>query len=334
MTTTFFGITWTLDPLIYMPLCLILGAVVIWKAFQVKKVFNTLVAPQWRQRFLHRYSTTRMIIKAAVLCCGLMSLFLVLLHPSWGKKEEVVVQQGRDLFIALDISRSMLAQDLKPSRLVRAKEKIKALVNKLSSERVGLVLFSGASFVQCPLTSDYAAFFMFLDAVDVETVSSGTTALDQVIYKVLQLFKGMPSKKNKLLVIFTDGEDFSSNLATVKQKAQEVGLHIFSIGMGTTQGAPVPIIDEQGNQRGVEKDALGAVVISRLNEGILNSLAQDTGGMYLSSTSDDTDLKKLVQAVESYEKERLEDKKISQGEEQYPYFLIVSFLCFALEWLL
>jgi Ca-activated chloride channel family protein len=175
---------------------------------------------------------------------------------------------------------------------------------------------------------------MFLNAVGAETVAAGTTALDQIIAKMIQLFKQMPSKKNKLLVIFTDGEDFSSNLADVKQKAHEVSLRVFTIGVGTEQGAPVPILDGYGNQQGVERDDQGAVVISRLNEGVLETLAKDTGGTYISFTEDDRDLKQLVRLVESYEKEQLEDKKISQVEEQYPYFLMVSFLCFALAWLL
>jgi Ca-activated chloride channel family protein len=334
MTTTFFGITWTTSSLIYLPLLAVFCALVFLKLVRSQKFFAVLAHAKWRHYLLKRYSFFRLLLKTVLLCLGATGLFLALLHPSWGKKEEIVSQQGRDLFIALDISRSMLAQDKKPNRLSYAKEKIKTLVHKLSSERVGLALFAGSSFIQCPLTSDYAAFFMFLEAVDAETVSSGTTALDQIIYKVLQLFKGMPAKKNKLLVIFTDGEDFSSNLANVKQKAHDMGLHIFTIGIGTQQGAPVPIIDDHGNQRGVEKDAKGGVIISRLNEGILKTLAHDTGGTYVNSTNDDKDVTRLVQLVESYEKEQLEDKKVSQVEEQYPYFLAGSFFCFVLEWLL
>lgn len=334
MTISFFGVTWTLNALLYTPVFFALVGLVILKAFQSKKLFDSLAHPRWRQFLLKNFSPLRLALKTGLLIVGLLGLFLALLHPSWGRREEVVAQQGRDLFIALDISRSMLAQDLKPNRLASAKKKIESLVRKLSSDRVGLALFASSSFVQCPLTSDYAAFFMFLNAVGAETVAAGTTALDQIIAKMIQLFKQMPSKKNKLLVIFTDGEDFSSNLADVKQKAHEVSLRVFTIGVGTEQGAPVPILDGYGNQQGVERDDQGAVVISRLNEGVLETLAKDTGGTYISFTEDDRDLKQLVRLVESYEKEQLEDKKISQVEEQYPYFLMVSFLCFALAWLL
>jgi len=175
---------------------------------------------------------------------------------------------------------------------------------------------------------------MFLEQVDAELIASGTTALDRAIKTAIQSFKNMPERKSKLLVMFTDGEDFSSNLSSVKKEAQQEGLHIFTIGVGTTQGAPVPLFDMEGKQVGHQKDAKGNVVISRLNEGILQTLAEDAGGKYLPMTEDDTDLNTLVHYVHSYEKGRFEDKTFSRMEQQYPYFLSVSFLCFALEWLL
>jgi len=257
-----------------------------------------------------------------------------LLRPQWDKREEVVQQEGRDLFVAVDISRSMLAEDYKPNRLEFAKEKIKKLVSKLKSERVGLLIFSGSTMVQCPLTSDYSAFFMFLDQLDVETISSGTTALDQPITRVLEIFEGMEGKKTKLLVIFTDGEDFSSNLAAVRQRAADQGVKIFTMGVGTPEGVPIPLINEKGERQGHIKDKAGNIVISRLNEGILSALASETGGIYLRLTDNDKDLKQLISVVEQFEKEKFEDKKLPALQEQYHYFLLVSFVCFAIEWLL
>src|SRR5260221_3298056 len=158
-------------------------------------------------------------VKMGCMGFGILFLFIALLRPQWNESEEIVMQEGRDLYIALDISRSMLATDSLPTRLVWAKEKIKKLVKKLSCDRVGLILFSGTAFVQCPLTADYSAFFMYLDAVDAELISSGTTALGTAITQALTSFAAMPETKSKLLVIFTDGEDFSSDLMLVKQRA-------------------------------------------------------------------------------------------------------------------
>lgn len=335
MSMTLAGITWAdTHALIYFPLLIAAIGLIVYRYYSKQSLMKYLAVKKYHSLLFSHYSYITSYVKAVLLAISLLFLFLTLLHPQWSKKEEVVTQEGRDLLIALDISRSMLAQDLKPTRLECAKNKIKKLTSLLSCERVGLILFSGAPFVQCPLTTDYGAFHMFLDTLDVQTVSSGTTAIEQAIQKALQLFGIMKDKKNRILVVFTDGEDFSSNLKGIKEKAKEVGLHIFTIGVGTPQGAPVPVIDDHGKQKGVQHDNKGAIVISRLNEGILRSLSQETGAEYIKISTDDADIEQLVQAVQRYEKEKFEDKKFERYEEQYPYFLIISFICLALEWIL
>ena len=228
----------------------------------------------------------------------------------------------------------MLATDCEPNRLIFAKEKIKRLVKQLSCERVGLILFSGSAFVQCPLTSDYSAFFLYLDAVDAELISSGTTALDQAIQQALNSFAATPDRKSKLLVLFTDGEDFSNNLHDMKKAATEAQLSIFTIGVGTPEGAPVPIFDPYGKLVGHQKDRQGGVVISRLNEEVLRELSQGAGGSYTRATNNDEDIAVFVKTVHAFDKEQLAERKHSRYEDQYHYFLFVSFICFVLEWLL
>jgi Ca-activated chloride channel family protein len=285
-------------------------------------------------RVLKNFSFISIYIKALLWVVTIFFLCLVLLRPQWDKKEEEVAQEGRDLLIALDISRSMLGQDLHPNRLDFAKEKIKKLLHNLSCERVGLIIFSGATVVQCPLTTDYAAFFMFLDQLDADTISSGSTAIDQAISKSISIFERMPSKKTKLLFAFTDGEDFSRNLADVKTKAAQQGISIFTIGVGTVHGAPVPIVKSDGVIDGFEKDSQGHVVMSRLNEGILQNIAQQCGGKYIRVTQSDDDIKMLIHAVQSFEKDKFQDKKVNGLQEQYPYFVAVAWLALLLEWLL
>jgi Ca-activated chloride channel family protein len=175
---------------------------------------------------------------------------------------------------------------------------------------------------------------MFLDAIDVETISSGTTALDQAIVAALQAFKATGSRKNKLLVLFTDGEDFSSNLSGIKQQAVQEGLTIFALGVGTVQGAPIPLYDEQSRPAGHQLDSKGNVVISQLNEGILTTLANDCGGTYLQMTDDGSQLTTLVRQLDHFEKERWEDKKVSRFQEQYGYCCMVAFVCLLIEWML
>ncbi|EKD23342.1 MAG: von Willebrand factor (vWA) type A protein, partial [uncultured bacterium] len=262
--------------LVFLPILVILIIFLIWRFLKTKNIINKLgcESNKSRKSFLFKnYSSKKNVIKLILLITAVIFIFVALLRPQFNigdKKQEFVNQKGRDLFIAIDISRSMLAQDLKPNRLEFAKQKIKKLVSNLKAERVCLIIFSGASIVQCPLTSDYGAFFMFLDQLDVETISSGTTALDQPINQVLSVLNTQKNKKTKLLVIFTDGEDFSSNLAYVREQAVSNGLKIFTMGVGTVQGAPIPFINEMGEIQGHIKDDSGKVVISKLNEGILN----------------------------------------------------------------
>lgn len=285
-------------------------------------------------QFLKNVSPQKQLLKSALMFTGVLFLCIALLRPQWDKSEETIIQEGRDLYIALDISRSMLATDCAPNRLHFAKNKIKNLVKKLSCERVGLILFSGSAFVQCPLTSDYGAFYLYLDAVDAELISSGTTALDQAIMQALTSFASAPDRKSKLLALFTDGEDFSQNLNSIKQDAAESGLSIFTFGVGTPEGAPVPLFDAHGKLLGHQKDAQGGIVISRLNEGILHSLSQDAGGRYIRAIDGDDDIALFIRAVHAFEKEQISERKHSRYEDQFHYFLLVSFICFALEWLL
>ena len=323
-----------LNNLKYIPLLLAACVLVVVRTRRLYHATGKLAAPAQAKKILFNFSRSRQLFKSFLWVVGFIFLFIALLQPRQKMQEQTIAQEGRDLFIALDISRSMLAADIKPNRLQAAKKKIRTLLKSLTCERVGLILFSGSTFVQCPLTNDYGAFYMFLDQIDVETISSGTTAIDQAIVRALQSFKSAPERKNKLLVLFTDGEDFSSNLAQVKTEAAQEGMHIFTIGVGTVDGAPIPLFDGKGVQVGHQKDAKGAIVISKLNEGILQNLADDSGGVYIKTTHDDADIKRLVKQVQKFEKEKFDDKKVALYEQKYNYCAAVSFACFALEWIL
>lgn len=333
MITFLFGITWGApEHAIFFLLVFGVAAVLLYWLRRKRHAVAMLVG---QSKFLIRnFSFTKLVIRAFLLVIAVFFLCLALLRPQWNKKEETVLQEGRDVFFALDISRSMLATDCAPDRLTCAKQKIKEILKQLDAERVGLILFSGSAFVQCPLTADYSAFNLYLDQVDVETISSGSTALDQALQETLRAFKRLPSRKNKLLVLFTDGEDFSSNLHALKRQAHEDNLRIFAIGIGTQEGAPIPLYNQYGMQEGHQKDEQGTVVITRLNEGILRTLTQDAGGMYISGTTDGSDVHMLVKKVQEFEKEALDERSMARLEEQYPYFLLVSFVCLLIEWLL
>ncbi|HEX2978227.1 MAG TPA: VWA domain-containing protein [Candidatus Babeliales bacterium] len=333
---TFFGeITFALLGYRYFfPLVVLACILIFFIAYRRFRGISKLASVKRRRYLVTHFSVIKLFFKVLLLMAGCASLFIVFLRPQWGTIEQTIEQEGRDLFIALDVSRSMLAQDKQPNRLAFAKEKIKQLVGTLKSERVGLVIFSGSALVQCPLTVDYGAFFLFLNQIDAETISSGTTALDQVLKKIIDVFTRAPARKNKLVVILTDGEDFSSNLTKVREQAREVGVHIFTLGIGTPEGAPVPVVDDDGRQHGHQKNEKGEIVISRLNEGILRALSAESGGAYVRASDGDADIKELVRMVEQFEKEKFEDKTVPTLQERYPIFAVIAFVCFLLEWLL
>jgi Ca-activated chloride channel family protein len=307
---------------------------IVYGFFKSYKNIHALVAQRHMAFMVQNYSLGRKIIKSFCMVIALFFLFISLLRPQWDKKEQTVSQEGRDLMIAIDISRSMLVQDIKPNRLEFAKEKIKKLLYNLSCERVGLIVFSEASFVQCPLTTDYGAFFLFLDQLDVDTIATGTTALDKAIISALQIFESVATRKTKLLVAFTDGDDFSSHLDGVKDRVLQNQLSIFTVGLGTKHGGPIPVLNEHSQQVGWEKDDQGNVIMSCLNEDLLRSLSTQSGGKYFKAVDSDEDIQQLIKAISVFEKDVLEDKSFHAFEEQYPYSIAVSFLFLALEWIL
>lgn len=335
MKKELFGITFASFEHSYWAPAFVIVVVCVYRLWKKRALLvKNLTAPLWSSTLIKHFSARKQIIKSCLLVVALCGFFIAVLQPQWGEREQVLEQEGRELFVALDISRSMLAADIKPHRLAFAKAKIKRLLQLLPAERVGLIVFSGAAVMQCPLTRDTATFNLFLDQVDAETISSGTTSLDQALLKVITVMNDLPTKKNKIVVVFTDGEDFSSNLSVVKEQAKEIALHIFTYGVGTAQGAPVPIMNDNGQSVGYEKNEQGNVVMSKLNEGILQALSRESGGKYLSPTQSDDDLKSLVVDVEQFEKEKFDDKEISTQEDRYPYFLGISFFALLLEWLL
>ncbi len=300
----------------------------------VTRGISRLVAQVHQAVLFPRLSLSRRRCKTVFLLLGLAFIFIAFLQPQWGKKERIVQQEGRDVLVVLDISRSMLAADMRPNRLEFIKLKIRSLLQRLKAERVGLILFSGSAFAQCPLTIDHDAFLLFLDQVDVETIASGTTAIDKALLKAIEVFNRSEGRKNKIVILATDGEDFSLQLQQVKRKAKNENIKLFALGIGSTEGAPIPIIDAYGKQIGHEKERTGAVALSKLNEPLLQSLCTELDGKYVKTTYADTDIEEIEQSVKQFEKEKFADKKMSLYEDHYPWVLGLALLLLILEWIL
>ncbi len=228
----------------------------------------------------------------------------------------------------------MLAQDCTPHRLACAKQKIKRLVDMLEAERVGLLVFSGAAVMQCPLTTDRQAFAMFLDALSVETISSGSTSYTAALEKLLEAFSGFAPERTKLAILCTDGEDFSSNLASVQAKLAGEKIRVCTFAIATEEGAPVPLYDQNHRQQGFQKDEQGRVVVSKLNKNIMQQIARDTNGMYVAVSSDDSDVGQIKTWVSSFEKARWDEREVNRLQEKYYYYTGFAWLLLLAEWLL
>jgi len=323
-----------IERIVYLPIFALFIVACIYNYRRINKSARLLFSDTNRKLMFKHFSFLRLFTKMLLSSLSILVMFLAFLQPQFGKKEQPVQQESRDLLILLDISHSMLAQDLKPCRLEFAKLKIRNLLSMLNFERVGLIVFSGNAFVQCPLTNDHSAFLMFLDQIDVESISSGTTALDNALDKALEVYKASQGRKNKMVLLISDGEDYSSNLEITKQAAAEENIKLFTLGLGSPAGAPIPKLDSMGKQIGNEVDENGQIAMSKLNETTLKGISEYLNGMYVRSSYDDSDINQIAHKIKSHEKEKFIDKKISLFEDQYHWLLAFAWILLAVEWLL
>lgn len=267
--------------------------------------------------------------KAALMILGIFFMVIALAQPQWGFEWENLKQEGVDIIIAVDVSNSMLAGDIKPNRLERAKRKIADLIKMLDGDRIGLVAFAGASFLQCPLTLDYSAAEIFLDSIDTDLIPVPGTAIGQAIRTAVKAFS-QTERKSKALILLTDGEDHEGKALQAAREAKEQGVVIFTIGIGQEMGAPMPSLK---SGKGFKKDKSGEVVISRLNETVLQKIALETGGSYVRSVTGDMDLNKIYRTdiKEKIEKKELRTTRRKLWQDRFQWFIFLALVCFSIE---
>lgn len=277
-------------------------------------------------------SLTRQYIKAGSVVAAVLFIVLALSRPQFGEVQEVLRRQGVDIIFALDTSLSMLAEDVKPNRLVKAKSEIRALLDRLRTDRVGLVTFAGSAFLACPLTSDYGAMQLFLDGVQAGMMPRQGTDLARALTATMDAF-GDSERRFQVIVLITDGEDHSEELEDIVKKAAREGIKVFTIGVGTTEGDTVPVVDEDG-QRTYRKDREGQVVLSRLGVGTLAKISQETGGSFHQATRGELEIDRVYEEIQQLEKRELHSTEVTRYAEQYQLFLGLAILLLVLEALL
>lgn len=251
-----------------------------------------------------------------------LALF-ALARPQWGSEVQAVEREGVQVMVALDVSQSMLAEDLKPNRLVRARQEIADLMNHLQGDEIGLVLFSGASFIQFPLTSDYGTARAFLDNADPGVISRPGTAIGDAMRTAMRGFDPQRGSQ-KVIVILTDGEDHEGDPVAVAQEVAAEGVIIYTIGFGSPQGEPIPEFDARGELAGYKRDAQGELVLSRLDEVTLQEIAAAANGRYFRADASGRELDELAAALDELQQAEIESRFQVQQVERYQIFLLAA----------
>lgn len=279
--------------------------------FSEKKLHNILFPS---------FSGLKNTLKFSLITFSLILLIIAAANPQIGTKMEEVKQTGIDVFILLDVSLSMQAEDIKPNRLEKAKFQITNLINRLRGDRIGLVIFSGEAYVQFPLTTDYSAANLFLSAVDFNSVPQPGTAIASAVSLALKSFK-KEDPTEKVIIIITDGEDHEGDINSVVSEANTAGVKIFTIGLGSTGGSPIPVYNARGDQTGFKKDNQGNTVLTKLDEETLKQISSSADGEYFRGSNYEDHLDKIYENLSELDKAEFGVKKVTDYEDRFYYFL-------------
>lgn len=295
----------------------------------------------WRKRAWKRFGdgalTGRLVMQQSGLRNALRFLFLMtalffliggLIDPKIGSRLEKVKRKGIDLYIALDVSNSMLAQDIKPDRLDRAKMAVSNLIDKLNGDRIGLIVFAGRAYKLLPLTTDYSAAKLFLSSVDTKIVPTQGTAIGSAINLATESFDN--DKHNKAIIVITDGENHMGDAVGSAKAAAEKHIRVFTIGMGLPDGAPIPMNDDSQNPDFL-RDQNGKIVITKLNETMLQQIAAAGNGAYARANNASVGLDQILDNLNKIQKKEIEEKQFTDYVHRFQYFLAIAILFLILE---
>jgi Ca-activated chloride channel family protein len=297
-----------------------LVALTWWARARQRRDLARLGDPAILDRMTATVSRRGRMAKTVLFVIALALLVTALGRPQFGTRTETVRREGQDIVIALDLSASMVAQDMAPNRLEKAKFAISDLINRLDGDRVGLVAFAGEAFVQIPLTRDYGAANMFLNAMNPDIMSVQGTNLGQALVASLDAF-AETDRRHRILVVITDGEDHEGAVDTAIEQVLEAGIRVYTVGIGSTEGVPIPELDASGRAQGYKRDAEGAVVSTRLDETTLQTIAARTGGSYYRASPTGDELTLLADELTAGEGQESESEQITLFDEQYQIFL-------------
>ena len=274
-------------------------------------------------------SAFKPVLKLVAILLALTFLIIGLVNPKIGTKMETVKREGIDIIFAIDVSKSMLAEDVVPSRLEKSKQLVSQIINNLGSDRIGIIAYSGSAFPVLPITTDYSVGKMFLQTMNPGMISAQGTSIDQAI-NLAVTYIDKKDKTNKLLILITDGEDHSDAAADAAEEAKKVGLKIMTIGVGTEKGGTIPL-KRNGVAESFQRDQNGEVVITKRNAEVLKVIAKSAGGGYVDGNSTKEVLDYVKHALDNIQKTEFESTQMADFKSQFQWFLGFGFFLLFLD---
>ncbi len=274
-------------------------------------------------------SVFKQVLKLILFLLVILGLIIGLINPKIGTKLETVKREGIDIVFAMDVSKSMLAEDIAPNRLEKSKQVVSQIINQLGSDRIGIVAYAGSAFPVLPITSDYGVAKMFLQSMNTDIVSSKGTSLDEAI-KLSATYFDEKSKTSKLLILISDGEDHSEGAEAAAEEANKIGMGIITIGVGTEKGGTIPL-RINGIVQSYKRDQNDAVVITKLNRAGLEAIAKETNGGFVNGNNTKEVLDYIKQTLDKIQKTEFESTQMADFQSQFQWFLGFAFILLFLD---
>lgn len=287
----------------------------LWKRSAQRKFADK----QLLERLSPEKSIFKPILKLTIWCLAIASLTVALVNPKIGTKLETIKREGVDIVFAVDVSKSMLAEDISPSRLDKSKRIVSEIINKLGSDRIGIIAYAGRAVPQLPITTDFSAAKMFLSNLNTNMLSSQGTAIDDAI-RLAKTYYDDVEQTNRVLVIISDGEDHTGGAGKIAEEATKEGIKTYTIGVGTQKGGPIPI-KRRGITESFKRDLQGEVVITKLNEKTLQGIASEGNGEYIDGSNTEAAVEFITTRLNAMDKTEFEAKKFSEYKDQFQWFL-------------
>ncbi len=302
--------------LLIIPVLMVFYAVLyFWK----KRKQREFASPEMFKELSPDRSRVKSTVKFLLLLLSLGCLIFALVNPKIGTKMETVTREGVDIVFAIDVSKSMEAEDIAPNRLEKSKQLVTQIINNLGSDRVGIIGYAGSAFPQLPITTDYGSAKMFLQSMNTDMVSSQGTAINEAI-ELATTYYGEGEPTSKVLIVISDGEDHGGEVESIAKEAANLGIRIFTIGVGTEKGGPIPL-KRGGIVQSYKKDETGETVITKMNEETLMEIARVTNGEYVRGNVTGEVTEKVSEFLQDLDKTEFEARQFAEYQSQFQWFL-------------